>query len=86
MKQFTVIWWRDAQDDLANLWISAADPGAVARAADEIDRRLARDPASAIEFEHEELCRMTVVPLVAQFTFDELDRKVTVWAIRRSDA
>jgi len=82
MKPFTVVWYRDAQDDLANLWLTAVDPGAVTRSADEIDRRLAHDPISAVEAEHEGLCCLSVAPLVVQFTVDELDRKVTVWTVR----
>jgi hypothetical protein len=85
MKQFTVTWWLDAQNDLANLWMTAVDPGAVTRAADEIDRLLARDPTSVIEAHHEGLCRLTVGPLMVQYSIDDADRKVTVWAVRRRD-
>ena len=85
MKQFTVTWWQDAQNDLTNLWISASDPKAVSRAADEIDRLLAREPTSVIVDQHEGLCRTTVEPLTVQFSIDDLDRRVTVWSVRRSD-
>jgi hypothetical protein len=63
--------------------MTAVDPGAVTRSADEIDRQLARDPKSAIEDDHEGLCRLSVEPLQVQFSFDELDRKVTVWTVRQ---
>lgn len=86
MKQFTVAWWFDSQNDLANLWMAADDPKAVTRAADEIDRLLARDPASVIDDHHEGLCRLTVGPLTVQYSIDDPDRKVTVWTVRRSDA
>jgi len=82
MKQFTVIWWHDAQDDLANLWISAVDRVAFNSSADEIDRKLARDPESAIEDEHEGLCTTGAGSLVVQYSYEELDRKVTVWRVR----
>jgi hypothetical protein len=82
MKPFTVVWYRAAQDDLANLWLSAVDPSAVTHSADEIDRRLAHDPISAVEAEHEGLCSLIIEPLMVQFTLDELDRKVTVWSVR----
>lgn len=85
MTRFTVVWWRDAENDLAALWITDVDPRALARAADEIDRLLANDPTSMIEDEHEGLCRLTIDPLIVQFSIDELDRKVTVWAVRRSE-
>jgi mRNA-degrading endonuclease RelE of RelBE toxin-antitoxin system len=83
MKRFTVVWFSDAQDDLANLWMNATDRSAVARSADEIDLRLAHDPISAVEEEHEGLCSLRVGPLVIQYSFDESDRRVTVWTVRQ---
>lgn len=62
--------------------MTAVDPGAVTRSADEIDRRLAHDPKSAVEAEYEGLCSLTIEPLLVQFTLDELDCKVTVWTVR----
>ena len=85
MNQFTVTWWRDAQNDLASLWITAVDPPAVTRAANEIDRLLGRDPLAVIEDQHEGLCSLTVEPLTVQYSVEDLDRKVTVWTVRRSD-
>ena len=85
MKQFTVVWYNDAQNDLADLWMSAVDPGAVARSADEIDRQLARDPKSVTEANHEGLCSLSVEPLVVQYSIDELDCRVTVWTVRQID-
>jgi hypothetical protein len=84
MKEYTVIWWHDAQDDLANLWITATavDRTAFTRSADEIDRKLARDPKSAVETEHEGLCTTHAGKLAVQYSFDESDRKVTVWRVR----
>lgn len=82
MNQFTVTWWRDAQNDLAEIWMTAADSAAVTRAANEIDRLLARDPSAAIEDQHEGLCRTTVDPLIVQFTINDQDRLVTVLTVR----
>lgn len=42
--RWSVIYRPLAQDDLANIWLSASDPQAVADAADKIDRLLANDP------------------------------------------
>jgi hypothetical protein len=38
-----------AQDDLARIWLNAADKQSVTDAADEIDRMLATDPRNAGE-------------------------------------
>jgi hypothetical protein len=43
MTRFTVVWHQGALDELATLWIEAADRRAVASAAGEIDRYLASD-------------------------------------------
>ena len=82
MKPFAAVWWEFAQSRLADLWLSSADNAAVTRAANEIDRRLARDPKSCVESEHEGLCRMTVDPLTVQFTIDHENRAVTIWTAR----
>jgi hypothetical protein len=85
MKPFTVVWWEFAQSRLADLWISSADKAAVTRAEIEIDRRLALDPKSCVESDHEGLCRMTVDPLTVQFTIDDDNRAVTIWTVRSID-
>lgn len=82
MKPYIVVWWEFAQSRLADLWISAADRTAIRRAADEIDRRLATNPKSCIESNHEGLCRMTIEPLYVQFTIDEENQAVIIWTVR----
>jgi hypothetical protein len=47
--KWTVLYRRSAQDQLANIWLNAPDPQAVANAADEIDRILASNPLGAGE-------------------------------------
>lgn len=78
MRPFTVVWWEYAQSRLAELWILSADKQAITHAAAEIDRRLATDPESCIESNHEGLSRMTVDPLTVQFTIDDDNRTVIV--------
>jgi hypothetical protein len=85
MNPFTVVWWQFAKSRLADLWVDATDKAIVTRAADEIDRRLAADPVSSVEDCHEGLCRLTIDPLTVQFTIKHLDRRVTVWTVRRND-
>lgn len=82
MKPFIVVWWEFAQSRLAELWIAAADRTAIRRAADEIDRRLAANPKSCIESDHEGLCRLTIEPLSVQFTIDEENQAVIIWSVR----
>jgi plasmid stabilization system protein ParE len=42
--RYTVIWSPFAQDQLADLWLAAADRDALTRAAHDIDRTLRDDP------------------------------------------
>jgi hypothetical protein len=44
--RYTVTWDPEALDDLADLWLAAADRGPIAGAADRIDRELSVDPES----------------------------------------
>jgi hypothetical protein len=85
MRPFTVVWWEFAQSRLAHLWLQSTDKPAVSLAADVIDRRLAADPESCIESDHEGLSRMTVDPLTVQFTIDVGNRAVTIWTVRSTE-
>jgi hypothetical protein len=82
MKPFTVVWWEFAQSRLANEWLQSSNRAAITQAADEIDRRLAVDPASCAESEHEGLHRFTVKPLTVQFTIDHGNHEVVIWTVR----
>jgi hypothetical protein len=46
MSRVTVCWHRTAQEDLAELWMSAADPSLIERATNEMDQLLRINPAS----------------------------------------
>jgi plasmid stabilization system protein ParE len=76
--KFTVVWQPSAQDELAELWYSAADRSAVTRAAAEIDRVLAINPSEAGESRGEDLRILIVPPLAANFRVYESDRQVRV--------
>lgn len=41
---YTVVWRSSAEEELAAIWEASDDRNAVSAAAEEIDRRLARDP------------------------------------------
>jgi plasmid stabilization system protein ParE len=47
--KFMVVWKRVAQDQLAEIWLASKQRGAVAAAANELDRLLQQDPASVGE-------------------------------------
>ena len=50
---YTVTWSPFAQDQLADLWLAAADRDALTRAAHEIDRTLRDDPDARVPHGHE---------------------------------
>lgn len=60
----------DAEDELADLWVRAADRAAVTVAQAEIERRLTRNPLTEGEELSEGLWKVAVDPLVAYFEVD----------------
>jgi hypothetical protein len=44
MTNFTVVWAREAQDQLADLWLESLHRADVTRAAHDVDQRLAMNP------------------------------------------
>jgi hypothetical protein len=82
MTRYTVTATPKAENDLARLWLSASNRGAVAQAADTMDRLL-RDDASQKGYDAGQGVRQLIVsPLLAEFSVDEEDRRVTIWSIR----
>jgi hypothetical protein len=82
MTRFTVSWRPEVQEDLAGIWLAAADRPAITFAADRIDQLLANDPTTQGNEVSEGLRAIAVDPLVVYFTVSEADRLVTVWAVR----
>jgi hypothetical protein len=84
---WTVVWRPVAEASLAELWTNGPDRAEIARAADEIDARLRRDPQNEGESRTTESVRITVLPpLAALFEISDPDRLVTVlkvWRINR---
>lgn len=78
---YRIIWRQAALNHLARIWTDENDREAVQQAADEIDRRLARDPYG--ESEPRGRWRTTYLsPLVVFFRVDEADRTVHVLSVR----
>jgi len=81
--RFTVVWKPDAENKLIRLWLDATDRGSIRRAADEIDRLLADDPARQGESRSTNVRILFVDPLVVVFAVRELDRIVEVVCVWR---
>jgi hypothetical protein len=80
---YFVQWRPDAHDRLERIWMAADDPRVVLRAANAIDKSLARDPWSADVCVGEENT-LIVEPLAVEFEVQEAIRKVIilhVWMI-----
>jgi hypothetical protein len=80
----TVLWRPLAEQQLAQLWVNAADRNAIAAAADAIDGLLRRDPHLRGESRSGNKRILFVPPLTALFEVHEQDRIVYVTAIARS--
>jgi hypothetical protein len=75
--RYTVTWSPYAQDQLADLWLRAADRGAVSQAAHQIDQALRDDPETkGFPFAGDRMIAMP--PLRVVFTVRPLDRIVVV--------
>jgi hypothetical protein len=81
--KWTVVWRPTAESRLAELWTEAADRDAVARAADQMDARLARDPQTQGESRSETTRLLIIEPLAVLFDISELDRLVAVLKVWR---
>jgi hypothetical protein len=82
MSRFTVVWTRDAVARLANIWMNAVDPAAVAAAADRIDDELLNDPLHIAEPAREGFFRLERAPLTVLFSVREADRVVSIEFVR----
>jgi plasmid stabilization system protein ParE len=80
--RYTVVWKKSAADRLAEIWMAAADRGAVSVAADNIDAALRNNPLECGESRDENTRILIVPPLAVLYEVDQADRRVTVLAIR----
>jgi hypothetical protein len=81
--RYTVIWIREAEVELTNLWLDAADRSSITQAATEIDGQLRSDPLNFGESRQAGERIGFVVPLAVEFTVDEQERRVYVFHVRR---
>jgi hypothetical protein len=76
--RYTVVWSQSAHARLAELWLASSDRRALTIAADEIDRRLARDPLRDSIAQGTRTRAIELPPLLVLFTIDDGDMKVLV--------
>lgn len=82
MTPFIVDWTDDALDMLADIWTQATNRPAVTSASNQIDRLLARDPLGHDQVAHEGLYKITMPPLTAYYSIDQIHNTVEVSAVR----
>jgi mRNA-degrading endonuclease RelE of RelBE toxin-antitoxin system len=81
---YTVLWRPLAEQQLAQLWLDAADRDATASAADFIDKTLRRDPEEKGESRADNSRVLFVPPLVVLFKVEDEDRIVHVTGVART--
>lgn len=75
---FDVWWIPAAEDQLAEIWMAAADRNAVTQAADRIDTALSADPLGVGESRPDRYRVLIEMPLVVYYEVSEPDRRVRV--------
>jgi len=84
MSRFTVTWWDDALQELAQLWIDGDVRDALSAATAQIDAELSRDAQLKGQEVSEGLRRIEIGPLRAYSTVREDDRTVAIVGVRRT--
>lgn len=84
MNPFTVDWEPEAENQLANLWLTASDPKAVTQAQAVADRLLAQNPLGCGTERAEGLYHLRVLPLDVFYTVDPVRRTVQVEGVALS--
>jgi hypothetical protein len=78
MKNYSVVYLVEAEEELVSIWEAAADRAAIARAANAADEVLADVPRDRSVYLGEDLWRLEVSPLKFYFALREADRLVEV--------
>jgi hypothetical protein len=82
MTRYTVTYTREALEDLARLWLAAADRPAITKAGEGIDRLLRVNAPQRGSDTGRGSRQIIVSPTVAEFTVHGDDRIVTIWSTR----
>lgn len=83
MTGYIVDWVRDAERDLAEIWLRAQDRQSVTRAQATVDDQLARDPINTSMELAEGLRKLVAPPLQVLFSVDGARRRVEVARVTR---
>lgn len=78
---YTVVWSKNAQDELLQTWIDSSSRGLVTRAADAIDPTLRIDPVLRGETYTASTRLLDIWPLAVIYRISEEDRIVTVISV-----
>jgi hypothetical protein len=79
--KYEVFWRPEAEEALVRLWSEAVDSAPIAHAATEIYRELEDHPHTAGESRDGSYRLVIVLPLVARYVIDDIEKVVTVTAI-----
>lgn len=79
--KYSVFWKKQAEDQLAEIWMTSQDRAAVSAAADGLGRMLKTDPEQLGESRFGTRRIMFIPPLRVAFRVDEDDRTVWILAI-----
>lgn len=79
--KYSVIWKRSAENDLASIWIAAANRQAITDAVEALEREAATNPLNLGESREENTRVAFRGPLGIQFEVLDSDRLVTVLAV-----
>jgi SpoVK/Ycf46/Vps4 family AAA+-type ATPase len=83
---YTVVWMSAAEEQLAEIWINAADKAALTLVVNQIDAIIDRDPYEFSESREADRRVMNLPPLGVSFRVSEDDRLVRVigiWIVTR---
>ncbi len=80
----TVIWSKSARQELARIWLRAADQKSLTQTIDDFDALLRMAPENAATERQDELRAATLPGLRIVFTISEDDRIVNVLVIRET--
>lgn len=78
---YQVIWSRDAENDLASIWMSAADRSQISAAAQHLDESLVTSPLEVGESREGEIRIAFSAPLAIEYIANKEGKSVTVIAV-----
>lgn len=80
--RYTVVWKPEADDELADLWMSCLDQRRFSVAANAIDPTLKDDPSQKGQWIDDQTKQLYIYPLSVVFEIIEADRQVRVLKVK----